>query len=144
MTDEYDAVVEQLAQMGYRFGPAAEQDLHRLESLRLPEFVTKFYRRYEPVRVQRTLPLILHSIEDIVVENFHASPGIEVCRFGYVVFASSPFGEGYCFDLNTGEVPQVVQFDSSDSFVSLAEAQKGAVYIAGSLLEFLADTVRNG
>ncbi len=117
------------------------ESLEGLRALGVPEPILRFYERYEPEGFAEG-QVRLWGIPNVVMENTKAVPGIAVQPMGYIVFASSLFGDAYCFNLNkidsAGE-PEIILM-SHGSFGEDATAEEVhplAKPVASSLLQFL-------
>src|SRR5689334_19131946 len=95
----YEALIAQIAdQTGGSFRPASPFELSKLEALGLPQSVIDFYATFEPAeRVGEEFRL--WPIEHILEENEALVPGCYASKLGYIVFATTLYGDTYCFDL---------------------------------------------
>lgn len=126
---------------GAVFRPAAEADLNLLGRLGLPPSVIEFYAEHEPedsVHGQARL----WTIERMIEENRDLVPGCHVVKFGYVVFASTIYGDAYCFDthhLDARGMPRIVLISHEvvGEETTAEEAARLAKSIAVDLREFL-------
>ena len=98
--DKYQQLIEAIAkQTQTEFGPAPARELESLRALKTPEAAVRFYEQYEPATCAED-QVRLWPILDMVTENTMAVPGVAVCPLGYIVFASTNYGDSYCFNAN--------------------------------------------
>jgi hypothetical protein len=98
--DKYKPFVERIAQLtGTGFHPASSESLARLRELNCPEAAVRFYQQYEPEPCE-VAKVRLDPVAGIVLENTQGVPGICVRPYGYLVFATTYFGDAYCFNAN--------------------------------------------
>jgi hypothetical protein len=88
--------------------PASEDALAQLATLGLPTSVVDFYRVFEPSRYAEIADVRLWPIPEIVAENRDYVPGADLFPHGLVVFASTIFGDAYCFDVAEAGPPVVL------------------------------------
>jgi hypothetical protein len=114
----------------------------KLQALGLPRVVVDFYRSYEPAEYAEIGGVRLWPIADVIDENQKYVPGADVCPHGFVVFASTVFGDAYCFDLTMVE-PRVVLLSHEVPFKGMDSGQVRALVkpIATNLDAFLASFV---
>src|SRR5436853_2493602 len=94
-------IVELIARnTGVSFGPATPESLEQLTALGCPADVAAFYALHEPSECAELCGIRLWPIADIVGENTELLPGADLCPRGYVVFATTEFGDAFCLDLN--------------------------------------------
>jgi SMI1 / KNR4 family (SUKH-1) len=140
---KYQALIESIAGPGGGdfFKPTSKAQLDKLRKLGFPESVIQFYECYEPQGCVEGGQIRLSSIDGIIEENTMAVPGIYVQPLGYLVFASTEYGDAYCFNLNRlnqeGE-PTIVLMphDSLRKDASPEVVASQAKPIAPSLLNF--------
>jgi hypothetical protein len=140
---EYGPLVQRIReQAGEVFWPASEADLATLRRFGLPEPIIAFYGRFAPKTViENGQTVRLHPIEMIVDDNTKGL-GSFSAPHGYVKFASTFTGDGYCFDLNsvssTGD-PRVaiLSHESVCGETTAAEMQKLAKAVAPDFRTFL-------
>ena len=80
------------------FRPSSPGRIADLRSLGMPEDIVAFYLNSEPARTAEIGKVRLCSIPDILVENKDAVPGYYAHACGYVVFATTIYGDAFCFD----------------------------------------------
>jgi hypothetical protein len=83
------------------FQPAASAALEQLRSIGVPEDALAFYRDSEPAKCAEIDDIRLWPIVDVLGENKDFVPGCFIQPHGYVVFATTIFGDAFCFDTNT-------------------------------------------
>ena len=88
--------------------PAAAAALATLETLGLPSSVVDFYRAFEPASCIEINGVRLWPIPQIIEENRDYVPGADLFPHGLVVFATTVFGDVYCFDLSEKGPPVVL------------------------------------
>jgi hypothetical protein len=81
------------------FRSATAEKMEKLRALGLPEDALTFYRDSEPTRTAEIAKVRLRTIEDIVEENRDYVPGAYTQPCGYVVFATTIYGDAYCVDV---------------------------------------------
>ena len=127
--------------MDIRFQPASPNALNQLRSLGAPESVVAFYAEYEPEDMMEG-SVRLTSIEGMMIENQQAVPGYRVQPHGYIVFATSDCGDGYCFDTNRidAEGRPCIVIASHETAEDIETAEQAAAMVqmvAPHLLSFL-------
>ena len=93
------------------FRPAEPGDIETLSSLNLPSSVIDFYKRFEPQDCAEIDGVRLWPIKEMLRENTAFVPGADIHKYGYIVFATTDFGDAYCLDTdetNTNSEPPVV------------------------------------
>ena len=99
---DYEPLIAQITeQSGVEFRAASPFDLSKLEPLGLPQSVLDFYSAYEPSECVEG-QVRLWPIEQVLAENEAYVPGCYASKHGYVVFATTLYGDTYCFDLSRG------------------------------------------
>jgi hypothetical protein len=100
------------SQAGVSLRPASRDDLRTFAELGAPEAVLVFYREYEPEVEVELGHVRLWPITDIVVENTEAVPGADLHPHGFVTFATTIYGDAFCFDTgaaaNKSDAPVVI------------------------------------
>lgn len=95
------SLLEQIVRKtGIHFRPAETSALEQFRSLGLPDDVVAFYREHEPEECAEIKEVRLWPIADILTENKDYVPGADIYPLGYVVFATTLYGDAFCFDLN--------------------------------------------
>jgi hypothetical protein len=127
-----------------RIRPAKSKDLDRARKAGFPRELIAFYSKYEPHPADRYIELDqrLYSITVALRENRASIPGEFVFPHGYVVFAGTTSGDGYCMDTNVrskgGKHPIVLfAHDNFERFSDLPFIQASRVEVASSLDNFL-------
>ncbi len=140
--DKYEAIVRIISeQTGVAFRPASRGALASLAAFNVPEAVIRFYREHEPARrVEGQVRLL--PIEDMVVENTQGVPGVCVQPHGYVVFASTVYGDAYCFNgnkVNAEGEPEIVlvSHEAVQEDSTAEEVHRLVKKVASSLFVFL-------
>jgi hypothetical protein len=99
----YVEIVEAISEKtGGNFRAASPYDLTKLKALGLPESVLNFYENFEPAKSIEE-KVRLWPIEHILEENEALAPGCYTSQHGYIVFASTVYGDAYCFDLTKNQ-----------------------------------------
>ena len=90
--------------------PAAPAGLDQLRSLGAPEDVLTFYRDSEPAGIAEIGEVRLCPISEILAENRDYVPGCYAQPCGYVVFATTLYGDAFCSDVQaaSGTIAPVV------------------------------------
>ena len=88
--------IRQKAKVDFR--PASEVDIEALRALGVPSDVLAFYRDCEPAQTAEIGEVRLRPITDILEENRDYVPGAYSQPCGYVVFATTLYGDAFCFD----------------------------------------------
>jgi hypothetical protein len=91
------------AKSGVQLGPANETGIEQLRVFKVPDDAIAFYREAEPSRYAEIEKIRLWPIQQVVEENTDYVPGCYARPHGYVVFATTVFGDTYCFDLNNAK-----------------------------------------
>jgi SMI1/KNR4 family protein SUKH-1 len=123
------------------FEAASKGDLAKLRKLNLPKQVIDFYRESAPIRSAHG-QVRLCSIADIVVESRDGVPGLYSTPMGYVVFATSEYGDAYCFNLNncdSDDDPEIVliSHEMVDDQTTPEQMARLAKPVAQNLTDFL-------
>jgi len=145
--DKYEKLVDKIAQQtGTPFGPASLSSLAELRALEFPEAAIEFYEHYEPSGCAQG-QIRLWPIDDIVIENRQAVPGICVQPHGYAVFATTLSGDAYCFNSNRlgvdGEPTIVlISHEAVSEDATAEEVKRLAKPVASSLRIFLEQFTR--
>jgi hypothetical protein len=82
------------------FRPAASAALEQLRAIGAPEDALEFYRDSAPTKCSEIDDIRLWPIVDVLEENKDYVPGCFIQPHGYVVFATTIFGDVFCFDTN--------------------------------------------
>jgi hypothetical protein len=86
---------------GVEFRPAAISEIEQLRSIGMPEDALAFYRDSEPAKCAEINRVRLWPIFNVLEENKNYVPGHSLQPLGFVVFATTIFGDTFCFDTNT-------------------------------------------
>ena len=78
-------------------GPAAPELISELQRLGVPEDAIAFFLEFEPKQCADIDGVRLWPVEEVLREN----------RDGYIVFATTVFGDAFCFDANAGDRRQM-------------------------------------
>jgi len=121
-----------------RLRPASSEAIVQLQTLGLNGGVVDFYRRYEPAECAEIDDVRLWPISEVVAENRSYVPGANLVGHGFVVFATTVFGDAYCFDLSE-DGPPVVLMSHEVNYESMSVAKIKALRkpIASNLDAFL-------
>jgi hypothetical protein len=125
------------------FRPATAGKMDKLRALGLPEDALTFYRDSEPARTAEIAKVRLRTIEDIVDENRDYVPGAYTQPCGYVVFATTIYGDVFCFDiraLSDRTAPIVLiahDLEPESEEMKREDLTKLAKPVAASFAEFL-------
>ncbi len=98
-----DLINEIKRKAGVELRPASEASIEALRTLGVPSDALAFYRDSEPARSAEIGKVRLRPITDILDENRDYVPGAYAHPCGYVVFATTLYGDAFCFD--TREAP---------------------------------------
>ena len=90
---------------GVTLQQASEEALADLASLGFPANARDFYARHEPSEYAEIGGVRLWPVADILVENRGAVPGVDLQPRGFPVFATTVYGDAYCFDLGGSVAP---------------------------------------
>jgi hypothetical protein len=80
--------------------PASDEDLAKLAALGVPAEAISFFQACEPAECAEIECVRLWPVREVLAENRDYVPGCYVAQHGYVVFATTVFGDTFCFDLN--------------------------------------------
>lgn len=139
--EQYQHLIATLtASTGVAFRPAQPGHLEELRKLGVPQGVVEFYEAFEPDSMTDGAVRLL-PIEEMLIENIDAVPGYQVQPHGYIVFATSEYGAGYCFDTNqmSNGDPRIVlmSHETAEDIETAQQAAEAAVHVAADLAEFL-------
>ena len=90
---------------GTEFRPIEGATLEQLRLLGVPEDALTFYRDSEPVDVAEIGKVRICSGSQIFAENRDYVPGLYARPCGYVVFATTVYGDAFCFDTRSETHP---------------------------------------
>ena len=121
-----------------RFRPASSEAIVQLQTLGLSGDVVDFYRRYEPAECAEIDDVRLWPISEVVAENRSYVPGANLVGHGFVVFATTVFGDAYCFDISE-DGPPIVLMSHEVNYEDMSVAKIKALrkLIASNLDAFL-------
>jgi len=118
--------------------PASAKKLELLRSLGAPEPIISFYECHEPSKCAEIAEARLWPIAHIVEENTNLVPGCDLHRKGFVVFATTAYGDVYCIDLNEKGHPVVLMpHETTFSELSATEIRCARKIVASNFSEFL-------
>jgi hypothetical protein len=89
------------AKSGVPLRPAAPESVFALERLGTPNEAITFFREFEPAECADIDGVRLWPIQEIVAENKEYVPGCYIIESGYIVFATTLFGDAFCFDMSS-------------------------------------------
>ena len=126
--------------------PAEELTLKRLHALGVPQSVLDFYRSYEPIKCAEIEGVRLWPIADVLEENEKYVPGADIVSRGFIVFATTVFGDAYCFDISQAQSPIVllsheVSYEGMEAKQIRTFAKPIAPTFDGFLASFVAGTL---
>lgn len=133
--------IKQKAKVEFR--PATETNIEALRSLGLPSDALVFYRDSEPAQTAEIGNVRLCPVADIIEENRDYVPGAYSYPCGYVVFATTLYGDAFCFDTRVapGTIAPVVliahDLEPENDEMKREDLAKLAKPIAASFEEFL-------
>jgi len=79
------------------FHPADSAALEQLRLLGTPNDALSFFQEHEPADIAEINKVRLLPIEGILIENRDFVPGADIHPLGYVVFATTVYGDAFCF-----------------------------------------------
>lgn len=132
--------IKQKAKVEFR--PATETNIEALRALGVPSDALAFYRDSEPARTTEIGNVRLRPIAEILEENRDYAPGAYSHPCGYVVFATTRYGDAFCFDTRVpGTTAAVVliahDLEPDNDEMKREDLAKLAKPIAASFDEFL-------
>ncbi len=142
MKDTIRDLIAKLRQEGSPVpGPASVEDLERAQTAGFPDELLDLYRECGPENCIE-LKQRIWSIENAIIENTDAVPGCALSPHGFIVFASTVYGDAYCVDTNVvttaGHHPVVLfSHEVIGEDASLSEIQRLRLEVASSLADFL-------
>lgn len=144
--EHYDSIVNEISALTEtEFQPASDDDLDALRRLGLPESIIDFYSLHEPSSCAE-YQVRLWPIRDMLVENSDMVPGAYTSPHGYIVFATTIYGDTYCFDINqmTNGKPRIVLISHEvvENEINAEQARMVAKPIAANLEAFLEAFIR--
>jgi hypothetical protein len=96
---DYTVAAKQIASLsGTDLRPAEPEALAVLTELGVPQALLRFYGEFEPQAEAEIGKVRLLPVVDVVVENTEAVPGADLRPHGFVTFATTIYGDAYCFD----------------------------------------------
>jgi hypothetical protein len=140
---DFEKLIDQISEQTETwFGPASKRDLSALRDLGLPRQVVDFFARHEPRDCAEDRQIRLWPIVHILEENRDMVPGLHIAPLGYIVFATTIYGDTYCFDLNKideqGEPPIVlISHEVVDEETTGEDVARLAKAVAKNLGQFL-------
>jgi hypothetical protein len=130
--------------------PASEDDIRALTDLGTPESLIEFYRTHQPSAMLEIGNVRLWPTADIVIENTDMVPGAYLRVHGFVTFATTIYGDTYCFDTrapsNGIDAPVVlmsheVDFEPLDHAAVASLRKRVASGLTDFLFSFVAETL---
>jgi hypothetical protein len=128
---------------GVEFRPATPARLEQLRALGVPDDALTFYRDSEPAKYVEIAKVRLWPITQVLSENKDYVPGAYAQPCGYVVFATTVYGDAFCFDTRTTSprtAPVVLiahDLEPENDEMKREELEKLAKPIAPSFEDFL-------
>lgn len=102
-------IAEQIAEKSrvrFRRRPSNAREIDSLRSLGLPEDAIAFYRDFTPERIAEIGKVRLLAASYVPSENSDGIvPGSFAYPCGYVCFATTIYGDAYCFDTKSAGFP---------------------------------------
>jgi hypothetical protein len=118
--------------------PASQADLEAVRALQLPPDVLAFYERSEPARLIELDRVRIFPIRKILDENHDYVPGADLYPHGYVVLATTLYGDTYCLDLNEPGFPVIIMtHEIIFEGMAAQEIKKYRRQVAGDFRQFL-------
>jgi SMI1 / KNR4 family (SUKH-1) len=138
------SLLDQIRQKtGVEFRPATETNIELLQSLGVPSDALDFYSESDPARTAEIGKVRLLPIAEISGENRDFVPGAYSHPCGYVVFATTRYGDAFCFDTRraSGVTAPIVliahDLEPEHDTMKREDLEKLAKPIAPSFDEFL-------
>ncbi len=130
------------SESGAALRPASPEALSQLRSLGVPGSVMAFYERFEPSACAEIDGVRLWPIADVLEENRDYIPGADISAHGFIVFATTTFGDAYCLDLAEQSSRVVLMsHDVHYSEMARVEIAKYAKPIASNFDDFIASFI---
>lgn len=138
------SLLDEIKQKSKANFPAGRADIEQLRSLGAPEEVLNFFLDSEPASCVEISSVRLWPISELLVENRDAAPGLYAQPCGYVVFATTIYGDAFCFDTrattSNGIAPVLLiahDLEPENDVMKCEDLAKLAKPIAPSLESFL-------
>lgn len=97
---DWASLGQQIAEKsGVSLRPAAPESISALQRLGIPNDAIAFFSEFEPTECADINGVRLWPVKEIVAENRDYVPGCYILQHGYVVFATTLFGDAFCFDM---------------------------------------------
>jgi len=96
---------------GVALRPALQESCSALQRMGIPAEAIAFFSEFEPAQCAEIEDVRLWPLQEVLAENTDYVPGCYIVQYGYVVFATTIFGDAFCFDTKTApgrEVPIVL------------------------------------
>jgi hypothetical protein len=148
---DYAQLAKQISQLsGVDLKPAAQEDLERLSAMGAPKSILDFFREHEPPDPAEIDKVRLWSISGIIEENTVLVPGADLYGHGFLVFASTIYGDAYLFDRNAAasadDAPIVIMthevpFDGMERGKILAARKRVASGFTDFITKFIAGSL---
>jgi len=87
--------------------PATPESIADLRKLGVPDEAIAFFSEFEPARCAEIEDIRLWPLQEVLAENKDYVPGCYVVQHGYIVFATTIFGDAFCFDTKSALGRQV-------------------------------------
>lgn len=141
MSNEIELLEKIKRKTNVSFHPADAEALKQFRLLGAPEDAVSFFEQHDPTECAEINKVRLLPIEEILFENRECVPGADIQPLGYVVFATTVYGDAFCFATKAvTQSPPVVlvahdwELDESTLSAKLAELAKP---VANSFYDFL-------
>lgn len=96
---DWTSLARQIAEKsGVSLHLAAPESISVLKKLGIPNDAIAFFSEFEPTECADINGVRLWPIQEVVAENRDYVPGCYIVQHGYVVFATTLFGDAFCFD----------------------------------------------
>jgi hypothetical protein len=83
---------------GVALRPASEKSHSALQRLGIPDDVIAFFNEFQPAECADIDGVRIWPAKEVLAENKDYVPGCYVVEYGYIVFATTLFGDAFCFD----------------------------------------------
>lgn len=143
MPTRYSEVIQDIDPRGKFFKSVKESELTKLKDFGFPESLLEFYRYHSPFKIIESdteEPIRIYPALGIIDENRNCIPGCDISPKGFVVFATTVYGDAYCFDLNANKIdPPVLLVGHEIMYEGCSENEirESGVAVADNLLQFL-------
>lgn len=148
---DYAVVAKQIADLsGTNLGAAERESLTALMELGAPRALLRFLADFEPQSEAEIGKVRLLPIADVLVENTEGVPGADLRPHGFVTFATTIYGDAYCFDTGLEPaksdapvviMPHEVVFEDLDGETIMATRKTVATGFDDWLTQFIAGSL---